>query len=325
MASPLRDALRSIEQVQAQRAAGAITPLQMSSDMRRIKAEYQKQVQTTQSNLKFLTDQQSTNRQLAQTQRQLLATARTARSRGLFGVGRNIGGSLQATPRQVIAATQGNIANTGRNIGLGVVAAGVGLAAAGSPSGIDVLWKPIKAVASVIGGTLLPALVSLGTAINAFSMYLRHQAGLKEGGVLRSITRPLGAPVIKTNAGLWNMILNAGDSALNPGKHADRFMEGWNDAAENIRKFDAESRAKPFDWNKALAESRTMILQNMMQAMGPTVKHGGIADAAKRVQESAFGDPFERQALEIWRENLGQLKNGNETLQRVMTALGIGV
>lgn len=214
---------------------------------------------------------------------------------------------LMATPRMMLSAIRGNIANTGRNAAMGLLAGVVGLGAAASPIGIRVITDPLHEVAAALGTSVLPALVRFGAMLMTTAdamlgrgspeLVAEHEERVSKGkrgaatgamaaGALLTTAAILGAPF---SGGTSLALLGIGAAA---GGAAGFFggEEGPATAARNRR-------------------NQLMMLQSMQASLGPAAAIGKIEEADKKAQLAVFEDPMEQRQLEISQQILDMTRN----------------
>lgn len=207
------------------------------------------------------------------------------------------------SPRMVLSAIRGNVANTGRNVALGLAGATVGLGMAASPTGAAVITGPLHEVAAVLGSSVLPALTNFGATLMTTADGLRTTANpqLKQETTARlkgSATYGMaGAAATLALLGLAGAPFTMGTSLA---------LAGTAGLAAGATFFGNAPRgpAEEADFRR----NRHMLLTSMQNALGPAAAIGKIEEADKRAQLAVYEDPMELRMLTIQQEILDNLR-----------------
>ena len=202
---------------------------------------------------------------------------------GSGGRGRSI------TPRQILGALHGNLATTGTSFGLGAVAAGVGLAGAASPNGIQPLTQALHLLAASIGGALLPALVNLSAGIMTLADMFN---------AFRTERDPADSNSLRNAVAIANEEEFGGMIGAMPAKHRAQLRETLHQGAPA-----APAGPEPGSWSDMFRKNQELILKTMAAGMSRTGQ-GSIADAAKKAQEAALGGGVDYKILQVQMQNL---------------------
>lgn len=218
---------------------------------------------------------------------------------GGFGLNGLIG---NPTPRQLIAAFRGNIANTGRNVGLGLAAGVVSLGSAASPNGIEVIVGPLKMLAAVIGQAVLPYLVKFGAELmNAANREQAMQRNPNAGDM-----KPHQGFLVGVNAAAAGVL--AGIATGNPVVGVAVGAAVGMGLTHAVKSRNLKESGVLGNQEERDLRNKQMILQSMQMALTSGASTGKMEGAWARIQSGMVMTPFEKEMMRIWQENLTDVR-----------------